>query len=922
MSNKQHQSPLRLALLTTLLLLALGGCNKSEDAATLMAQGQKYQQAGNNVAALIQFKNAVAKDPKNAEARFALGSAYNRIGDPLSAEKEVRKAMEMGVPVERTLPELLAAQLFQNQFQKVIDATEQAAYTSTPRVTSQRAVALYQLGKKAEAAEAFERALKADPAYPVALMGLAKIALEKQDKDTAAKYVEENVRRNPKDVDTWLFKGDFERTVGNAAGALAAYDQVLVLDPGSSSAHLQKSFVYMREKKFPEALVALDAAKRISPKNINVTYLRGMLDFTEGKYPLALESLQQVLKVAPEHLPSILLTGAVQYQLKSYPQAEKNLKKYVESDPDSDYARKLLASTRVAMGDPKGAIAVLEPLIEKSEDPQLLGIAGNAYMANRQYAKATATFERASVLDPKKAPIRTALGLATLEEGNQARAMTEMELATTLDLNSSEAGMTLAVTALRLQQYDKALVASAELVKRLPTDPMARNLAGLAHLGKQNRVAARASFEDALKVQPDYFPALDNLARMDLQEKKPELTRQRYQDFLEKNPKSVEVMTALGAFAVAQGRPAEATPMLERAHNLDPAAVGPAIFLASHYAATGGKAKALTMVRKLQVANPDNPKVLDQLARLQFSNGDNGAAMETFTKLTVVAPRSAEAHFLLGSAHLAMNNLPSATASLKRALTLQPDYLDAQLVLAGAHLRQRQFDDAIGVARSVQKQRPGLAVGYVSEADVHMVTGKAAVAVPLYEKAFGIGKNAELLVKYTAALAANGRPADAEERIARWRREQPADLKVPAFVAERHLYNRNYQLAASEIEAILKKRPADPALLNNLAFAYDKLKDPRAIPTAEQALKLAPDNPLVLDTLGWMHTERNNVTKGVAILQKASAAAPWNPEIRYHLIQAFVKSQDMPAASKEFDLLAARNRDFPQLEAARKLVKK
>ncbi len=922
MSNKQHQSPVRLALLTTMLLLALGGCNKAEDAAALMAEGQKYQQAGDNVAALIQFKNAVAKDPKSAEARLALGAAYNRIGDPQSAEKEVRKAMDMGVPVERTLPELLMAQLFQSQFQKVVDATEQSAYTATPRVTSQRAVALYQLGKKAEAVEAFERALKADPGYPVALMGLAKIAIEKQDRASAAKYVEETVTRNPKDADSWLFKGDFERSAGNPTGALAAYDQVLVLDPGSSAAHLQKSFVYMTERKFPEALAALEAARRISPKNINVVYVKGMLDFTQGHYPAALESLQQVMKVAPDHMPSILLTGAVQFQLKSYPQAEKNLKKYVESNPSSTYGRKLLASSRILLNDPKGAIEALEPVLEKSDDAQLLGIAGKAYMDSREYTRATAMFEQASVLDPKKAPFRTSLGLSVLEEGEKTRAITEMELATRLDLSTSEAGTTLAVTALRLQQYDKALAAASELAERRPADPLARNLVGLAQLGKENRAAARASFEEALKLQPAFFPALDSLARMDLNEKKPDVARRRYETYIEKNPKSVEALTALGALTVAQGNAAAATPILERAYNVDQAAVKPAVFLSTHYAAIGEKAKALVLVRKLQVANPDNPEVLDQLARLQFANGDNGGAMETFTKLTVVKPRSAEAHFLLGSTHLAMNNLPAASTSLKRALSLQTDFLEAQMVMAGVHLRQRQYNESIALARAIQKQKPAEPVGYVAEADVLMVTSAAAAAVPLYEKAYSLSKSPELLIKVAQSLAASGRVKEAEAKVVQWRREHPADLKMAAFVAERHLANKNFQFAIPEIEAILKKKPGDAASLNNLAIAYDGVKDPRALATAEAALKASPNAPAIMDTLGWMLVERNELTRGVVLLQKASAAVPNDADIRYHLIQALVKTQDMSAASKEFEQLELRSKGFPQLETARKLVKK
>jgi putative PEP-CTERM system TPR-repeat lipoprotein len=314
--------------------------------------------------------------------------------------------------------------------------------------------------------------------------------------------------------------------------------------------------------------------------------------------------------------------------------------------------------------------------------------------------------------------------------------------------------------------------------------------------------------------------------------------------------------------------------------------------------------------------------VLDQLARLQFANGDNGGAMETFTKLTVVTPRSAEAHFLLGSTHLAMNNLPAASTSLKRALSLQTDFLEAQMVMAGVHLRQRQYNESIALARAIQKQKPAEPVGYVAEADVLMVTSAAAAAVPLYEKAYSLSKSPELLIKVAQSLAASGRVKEAEAKVVQWRREHPADLKMAAFVAERHLANKNFQFAIPEIEAILKKKPGDAATLNNLANAYDGVKDPRALATAEAALKASPSAPAIMDTLGWMLVERNELTRGVVLLQKASAAVPNDADIRYHLIQALVKTQDMSAASKEFEQLELRSKGFPQLEAARKLVKK
>ncbi|NHZ97182.1 PEP-CTERM system TPR-repeat protein PrsT [Massilia sp. CCM 8734] len=920
MSTQAHS--LATAALTTVLMLgALAGCGKPDTAATLLAEARQFQQKGDHVSALIQLKNAVAKNPSDPETRLALGEAYNKLGDAVSAEKEVRKAIELGMAAERALPELLMAQLFQGQFQKVIDGTADSAYTANVKVLSQRGAAFYQLGKRAEAADAFERALKIDPGYPVALMGLANIALANGDKAGAARYVAQAVEKNPKDVASWLFKGDFERSQGKPAEALAAYDQVLALEPGSAGGHLQKAYLFIAERRYDEAAVSLAAARKSAPKNLMVTYAQAMLDFTQGKHAAALESLQQVLRVAPDHMPSVLLAGAVHFTLKSLPQAEQNLKKYHEAHPENDYARKLLASTRIAAGDPKGAIAVLAPVLAASQDPQLLAIAGKAYTDNREFGKATGLLERASTLDPKKAQLRTALGLSKLEQGEEARALSELELASTLDQTTSTAGTTLAMTALRLNQFDKALAALVPLEARTPGDPILLNLKGLALLGKKDQAGARIAFEKALSLHPDFFPALDNLARLDMQASKLDATRQRYQGFLAKYPNSVEALTALGAMAVAQRRLPEAGALLERASAVDPAAVGPAIVLANHYVRMGEATRALTLVRKLLVANPDNPAVLDLLGQLQAATGDQGSAMETFTKLTVVAPQSAEAHFRLGAAHVAIGNLPSASASLKRALALQPDYLDAQLALAAAQLRQKQYGDALGVARSMQKQRPKLAVGFVSEADVLLVQGNAAAAIPLYDKAFSLGNNAELLIKLYEALRIGGKAKEADAKVQQWRAAHPDDVKVPGYLGEQYISNKKYQLAITEFEAILKKSPGYPSALNNLAVAYDLAGDARALPAAEAAAKALPGNPVVMDTLGWLLVQQGDLARGLALLREASARLPGVPDVRLHLAKALIKSKQEAAARKELEILLEKHKQFPQVEEARGLLK-
>ena len=75
-----------------LLAAGMAGCGKPEDPQTLVADAQRYQEKGDNSAAIIQLKNALQKNPDDPETRYLLGTIYRKTGELQSAEKELRRA--------------------------------------------------------------------------------------------------------------------------------------------------------------------------------------------------------------------------------------------------------------------------------------------------------------------------------------------------------------------------------------------------------------------------------------------------------------------------------------------------------------------------------------------------------------------------------------------------------------------------------------------------------------------------------------------------------------------------------------------------------------------------------------------------------------------------------------------------------------
>ncbi len=79
----------------------------------LIASARDYMAKNDYKAAVIQVKNALQDNPELPEARYLLGQALLRTGDPVGAETELRKARSLSYPDDKVVPPLAQAMLMQ-----------------------------------------------------------------------------------------------------------------------------------------------------------------------------------------------------------------------------------------------------------------------------------------------------------------------------------------------------------------------------------------------------------------------------------------------------------------------------------------------------------------------------------------------------------------------------------------------------------------------------------------------------------------------------------------------------------------------------------------------------------------------------------------------------------------------------------------
>jgi putative PEP-CTERM system TPR-repeat lipoprotein len=914
---------LAVAVVSGAILLSAGmaGCKRSQTAEELIAESQQYEKKGDRKAALIQLKNAVAQNPDNVDARLRLGKLYLELGDAPSADKELRKAASLGAPADKTLPLIARTLLLQGKFKEVLDEITPEKAKGSAELLARRGDAYLWQGDKDNAKAAYDAALALHPNSGDALVGMARHAAASNDAASAKRFVEEATTRAPAYDEAWMTKGNLLRSMGNAKEALAAYDKVLEINPGHRSAHVEKAYVHIGTKDLAAAKADLDAAKKQWNGDLNVTYAQALLDYTGGKNAEARESLQKILKVAPEHMPSILLAGAVELNLDANQQAEQHLRKYLENAPNNVYARKLLAQVLLKSNQPAEATAVLAPALKDSQDAQLLALTGQSYLQARDFAKASAYLEQASTLAPGAASIRTSLGQSKMAQGDLDKGIGELERATTLDPKSTDAGFALVQAEMRRGQFDKALAAVGALEKTQPDNPMVHNMKGGVYLGKQDLKNARASFEKAVALNPTFLPAVSNLARLDIAEKNPAGAKKRFEAVLAKDKKNADAMNALAALELQAGRVAEATTWLEKAQAENPNEVAPAVNLGSHYLRNKQADKALTLARKMLAVHPSSPELLDLTGQAQIATKDNAGALESYSKLAAAVPKSPMVQMRLAAVNMLMKNDAAAADNLKRALQLDPTFLQARLGQVELAMRGVKQDEALAIARQIQKEEPKSPLGFQVEGELLQAQQKMAPALAAYEKAYALSNASTHLIKISEVLKQSGKEGEAQARLAKYQAANPKDQLVGMLVADSYLAKRDFKQAIGSLESIIKVNPSNAAALNNLAWAYQQEKDARALATAEQAYKLAGQNPAIMDTLGWILVEKGDTARGLDLLRKAVSAAPDAPDVRYHLAAALAKSGDKAGARKELEKTLASGKPFAMMYDANALMR-
>ena len=195
----------------------------------------------------------------------------------------------------------------------------------------------------------------------------------------------------------------------------------------------------------------------------------------------------------------------------------------------------------------------------------------------------------------------------------------------------------------------------------------------------------------------------------------------------------------------------------------------------------------------------------------------------------------------------------------------------------------------------------------LQQAEAHLRHGDMASARKAIEDYLSQTRTAEAYLRVLALLNARNQPELTAEYAQRALDDPQLNLSPPLEAqfwqirGDAFGYLKRHEEAAECYEEVLKRTPDNPVTLNNYAYmlaeANERLDEAEAM--SNRALASEPNNPVYLDTLGWIYYRQGRYQQAVQILEKAVEDAPQEPELRYHLGMAYWRRGRLPEARVE-----------------------
>lgn len=392
-------------------------------------------------------------------------------------------------------------------------------------------------------------------------------------------------------------------------------------------------------------------------------------------------------------------------------------------------------------------------------------------------------------------------------------------------------------------------------------------------------------------------------------------------DLLQRHPGNPQLSFAAALLLQEEQRPEDALRLLEE-HTADSRSTASVMLQSRLYAGLGELDQAIAALQQGVEEFPDDHRLRLLLARMLVNINDYSAATLHFRELVRQNPDDSEMHLALALVELESGDTEAAIGELQWLLEQDPEHTGVAFHLGQAHEQAGQPNEALAAWESIQTGDEYLPSRLrMTRLLVEQQRVDELAAMLQDERNRHPQRALELyLIEIEALMPTLPEQAMQRANAALTQFELNSNLLYTRAILSERLGDPAGLEA--DLRSILQREPENAMALNALGYTLadrnERLEEAHQL--IEQAHALKPDDPAILDSLGWVHYRLGNTRLAEDLLRQAFTAFP-DAEIGAHLGEVLWQQGKHREARRVWDEAADGADDSSLIDATRNRLK-
>lgn len=681
-------------------------------------------------------------------------------------------------------------------------------------------------GKYAEAAIEFRKALKVDPRSADAHYRLAITDTKLGDWSSALAELQKTVDLEPANVQAQLDFGNLLLATHDLERAGQIAFAVLKSDPKNAGAHSLLANVSEARSQHDEAMKEIDQAIALQPENAAFYLTRGLFQSNANNLDAAEKSILTSLAKDPNNADAVLNLAKMYQRQGRLADAEKYFQKEIGLAPQFAEARLDLVRLYVAEHHKDRAEqALIQAQKDLPEDPNIYLLLPEFYADLGEKDKALAQLETLHARHAKEPRTTTdyARVLFSANQVDKADQLNEAVLARTPNRTEN-----LILEGEILQQRgkpDSAVSLLRNVVKDHPENPLAHYELGSALNATGDSGSAENEWRQAAQLQPTMLAAQRVLAQLAIVKRDNDLLQSASRQIIENDPEAPDGYNFRGTAEMNQKNWDKAEADFNAAIRLGPEKPAGFVSMGNLRLAQQRFTEAEKFYEQALEVDPNASEAMQGLIQCYRGANQSARALARIQAQIQKAPENSDYYGMLGDIQLNNKDFPAAEVSLRRAISLNKNDLNAFELLGRTEVEEGSLAKAIASSYEWMRDNPKNATAYVLTGSLEEQRGDWRKAQDLYNKALQIDPNSAIAQNNLAySMLENGGNTDVALSLAQSAHAKASTMpSIDDTLAWAYYHKGLYKMAVDILQDALKIEPDGATYHYHLGLAYSKL---------------------------------------------------------------------------------------------------